>query len=43
MSPGQHLDGLCAIAVAGHGAVVVAVGAGQLGQHESIPRIGLGT
>jgi hypothetical protein len=41
MGPGQHLDRLGQIAVAGHGAVQVAVGAGQAGQHPGVTRIRL--
>jgi len=42
MGPGQHLDRLGQVAVAGDGPVKVAVGAGQLGQHRGVARIGLG-
>ena len=41
MGSGQHLDGFGQIAVAGDAPVVMAVGAGQLGQGRRVARIGL--
>ena len=42
MGPGQDLDRLGLITVAGDGPVVVGVGAGQLRQHPGVAGIGLG-
>ena len=43
MGPGQHLHRLGQLAVAGHRAVIVGIGAGQLGQHLGVAGIGLGS
>jgi hypothetical protein len=42
MAAGQHLDRLDQARVAGHPAVMMAVGAHQIDQHPSIPTVGLG-
>ena len=42
MPPGQHLDRLDQARVAGHLAVMMPVGADQIGQHPRIPTVGLG-
>jgi hypothetical protein len=42
VGPGQHLDRLSQRAVARDLAVVVAVGADQIGQHLGVPSVGLG-
>jgi len=42
VGPGQHLDRLGRAAVAGDPAVVVPVGAYQIGQQFGVRRIGLG-
>jgi hypothetical protein len=42
MGPGQHLDRLGQRTVAGDRAVVVPVGADQIGQHLDVPTVGLG-
>ncbi len=42
MGPGQHLDRLGEVAVAGNAAMMVAVCAGQLGQGGGVARVGLG-
>jgi hypothetical protein len=41
MGPGQDLHRLSQVAVAGDGAVVVGIRAGQLGQHPGVAGIGL--
>jgi hypothetical protein len=42
VSAGEHFDRLGQLRVAGDGAVMVAVGADQIGQHPRIPTVGLG-
>ncbi len=42
MGPGEHLDGLGQVAVAGYLSVMVAVGACQLGQRRCVTGVGLG-
>ena len=43
MGPGQHLDRLSAVAVAGDRAMVVPIGAHQIGQQLGVRGIGLGS